>query len=145
MMLAGSSLVLCPCQCMGGDRRQETTLTNDNLISSYGQSSMFPGLSSLTLFVLLTVNHSSLMESPFTPFPFLLTYPYDLIALLPKEVWDVGAAEQEKNSFQSYNQRTRGFSSGDWDGGLTNPRFSLQPRRLNKKFPGENSQKQKNN
>jgi hypothetical protein len=31
---------------------------------------------------------------------------------------------------------TRGCPSGDLDRGLTNPRFSLQPRRPNKKFPG---------
>jgi hypothetical protein len=30
---------------------------------------------------------------------------------------------------------TSGCPSGDWDRGLTNPRFSLQPRRPNKKFP----------
>ncbi len=39
------------------------------------------------------------MASPLASFPFLLTHPYDLITLLPQEVWNVGATGQEKNSF----------------------------------------------
>ncbi len=89
------------------------------------------------------------MERPLTPLLFLLPLPPDLITLLPLEVWDDGVVRKEK--FLNLSTRslpysllvTRGCPSGDWDGGHTNPDFSLQPRRPQKKFPGQNNYKQK--
>ncbi len=69
----------------------------------------------------------------------------DPVALLPMEVRDdgiIGRKLSPINSSLSWSlPETGGCPSGDSDKGLTNPRFSLQPRRPNKSSRVDNSHK----
>jgi hypothetical protein len=80
--LAGSSLVLRPCRCTGGDGGQGTALTYDNL--SYVPSSMIPELC-------VPNDNSNFPDWTVHSSPrFSLSHLDGLVAVLPLEAGDDG-------------------------------------------------------
>ncbi len=130
--LAGSSLVLHPCQRAGGDGGQ------DNSIFSYVPSSMIPGLC-IPNNSNLWLPSSPLMDKPLILSPFS---PLNWMALLAcflrklgmtgllvrKSCWLGKVVGPKTSSLPFLFPGTSSCPSGDWDRGLAKLRFSLQPR-----------------
>ena len=141
--LTGPFPVLRPSRRAGEDGGQGTTLTHDNRSYVLNQKS---------LNVNVPTNHSipnsdnvqSVRSSrPFSP---QLGNP---VSLLPMEAREAGSKAEKLSLIASHSSKslpgTSGCPSGDSDRGLTNPRFSLQPRRPNKSPWISESRKQNEN